>query len=337
MSTLISMIGRTCLFAVVILIGSCSRTARVQPLANQANPELKVIASGLRFPEGPIALSDGSIILVEMERGTLSRVSPDGKVSVIAELGGGPNGAAMGPDGAIYVCNNGGLQWIETNDLLIPGETAPDYSGGSIQGVDLRTGEVETLYTECDGRKLSGPNDIVFDSSGGMWFSDQGKYYETYKEHGAVYYAKQDGSYISRQLEKLETPNGIRLSPDGSRLYYAETTTGRIWSYSIQEPGILDRDSKKLLIGLPGYQLFDSFALEANGNICAATLINGGISVISAEGNLLRHIPTDDILTTSICFGGKDMKTAFITLGGTGQLVAVQWERPGLPLNFSGY
>jgi gluconolactonase len=172
-------------------------------------------------------------------------------------------------------------------------------------------GEVDTLYTECNGRKLSGPNDIVFDTTGGMWFTDQGKYYETYKEHGAVYYAKLDGSFISRQLEKLETPNGIRLSPDGNKVYYSETTTGRIWSFTIQKPGLLDPDSKKLVIGLPGYQLFDSFTLDANGNICAAILMNGGISIISPEGTLLRHIPTNDILTTSICFGGKDRKNSF--------------------------
>jgi len=337
MNSFISIFRQTWFIAAIILIIACSRKSTVQPAANQTNPDIKVITAGLRFPEGPIALPDGSVILVEMERGTLSRVSPDGTVSVIAELGGGPNGAAMGPDGAIYVCNNGGLQWIESDSLLIPGETAFDYSGGSIQRVDLRTAAVDTLYTACNGRKLSGPNDIVFDSDGGMWFTDQGKYYETYKDHGAVYYAKPDGSFISRQLEKLETPNGIRFSPDGSKLYYTETTTGRIWSYSIQRPGLLDPDSKKLVIGLPGYHLFDSFALEANGNICAATLINGGISIISADGTLLRHIPTYDILTTSICFGGKDRKTAFITLGGTGKLVAVQWDSPGLPLNFLSY
>jgi len=336
-NSLFPFVRQTFIFAAVVLIGSCSPNSADQPAEKQTNPDLKVITSGLRFPEGPVAMPDGSVILVEMERGTLSRVSPDGTVSVIAELGGGPNGAAMGPDGAIYVCNNGGLQWIETDDLLIPGETAFDYSGGSIQRVDLRTGKVDTLYTMCDGRKLSGPNDIVFDAGGGMWFTDQGKYYETYKEHGAVYYALPDGSFISCQLEKLETPNGIRLSPDGSKLYYAETTTGRIWSYTIQKPGLLDPNSKKLVIGLPGYQLFDSFALEANGNICAATLMNGGISIITAGGTLLRHIPTNDILTTSICFGGKDRKTAYITLGGTGQLVAVQWDSPGLPLNFLSY
>ena len=59
-----------------------------------------------------------------------------------------------------------------------------------------------------------------------------------------------------------------------------------------------------------------------------------GKAIISAGGTLLQHVPTKDIFTTSICFGEKDRKTAYITLGGTGQLVTVQWDNPGLPLNF---
>ena len=94
---------------------------------------MELVAEGLKFPEGPIAMDDGSVILVEIARGTLTRVLPDGKTEVIAELGGGPNGAALGPDGAVYVCNNGGFTWIEAGPLLFPGDEAPDYSGGRIE------------------------------------------------------------------------------------------------------------------------------------------------------------------------------------------------------------
>ena len=73
--------------------------------------ELREVAGGLAFPEGPIAMADGSVVLVEIARGTLSRVQPDGSVEVVANVGGGPNGAAIGPDGACYVCNNGGMQF----------------------------------------------------------------------------------------------------------------------------------------------------------------------------------------------------------------------------------
>src|SRR3990167_8470323 len=76
-------------------------------------PAYTQIASGLRFPEGPVAMPDGSVVLVDIERRTLSRVTPDGKVHVVARLGGGPNGAAPGPGGKIYVTNNGGLKFVE--------------------------------------------------------------------------------------------------------------------------------------------------------------------------------------------------------------------------------
>jgi gluconolactonase len=95
--------------------------------------DMKVLATRLRFPEGPVALADGSIALVEIARGTVSRVTPDGKVTVIADLGGGPNGLAFGPDGALYVCNNGGFEWHEEPSMLRPIGQPKDYSGGRIE------------------------------------------------------------------------------------------------------------------------------------------------------------------------------------------------------------
>ena len=151
------------------------------------------VASGLRFPEGPIALDDGSVLLVEIERRTLSRVSPDGAVDVVAECGGGPNGAAFGPDGKVYVANNGGFEWHEVGGgILLPGNQPDDYIGGRIQRVDVKTGRVDDLYTACDGHPLRGPNDIVFDATGGFWFTDHGKIRERERDRGGLYYARPD-------------------------------------------------------------------------------------------------------------------------------------------------
>ena len=89
--------------------------------------KIREIARGLQFPEGPVALDDGSVLLVEIARGTLTRVDADGKTSVVAECGGGPNGAAIGPDGAVYVCNNGGcFDWHDRFGLLVPGSPPPE-------------------------------------------------------------------------------------------------------------------------------------------------------------------------------------------------------------------
>ena len=112
-------------------------------------PAFRQLAAGLRFPEGPVAMPDGSVILVEIERRTLSRVTPDGKIHVVATLGGGPNGAAMGPSGKIYVTNNGGLKFLERPGKLFPVAQADDYATGSIQVVDPETGKFDTLYDRC--------------------------------------------------------------------------------------------------------------------------------------------------------------------------------------------
>lgn len=298
------------------------------------------IASGLKFPEGPIAMPDGSVLVVEIMRGTLSRVTLTGEVTVVAETGGGPNGAAVGPDGAIYVCNNGGFEWHDVAGFTVPGNQPASYSGGSIQRVDLGSGRVETLYTECNGHPLRGPNDLVFDVAGGFWFTDHGKIRDRERDRGGLYYARPDGSLIREVVYPLDSPNGVGLSPDGTRIYVAETFTGRVWQWDVVRPGEvaegmpLAPGGATLLAGLPGFQLLDSLAIDADGNVCVATLVNGGITVLSTFGEVLEHVATGDPLTTNICFGGRDGRTAFITCSGTGRLVAVEWARPGLKLVF---
>lgn len=300
----------------------------------------EVVTDGLLFPEGPVPLADGSVLVVEIARGTLTRVAPDGSKHVVAELGGGPNGAAIGPDGHVYVCNNGGFEWHEIDGGLVPGLTPADYTGGSIQRVDLATGAFTTLYTHCDGERIKGPNDLVFDTRGGMWFTDNGKRYARSEDIGAVYYAAADGSKISEQVYPCSHANGIALSPDESTLYMAETMAGRVKKFALEAPGkaIVPEgllNPEPILYGAPGFDLYDSMACEANGNICVATLSRGGISVISPAGELVEFVALPDPAVTNIAFGGSDMMTAYITLSLTGQLVKMSWPRPGLKLAFN--
>ncbi len=295
------------------------------------------VASGLRFPEGPIAMDDGTVVLVEIARGTLSRVDPaTGAVDVVADLGGGPNGAAIGPDGAVYVCNNGGcFEFQDLGGLTIPGPPPASYPGhGSIQRVDLATGDHTTLYEECDGIPLRAPNDIVFDAHGGMWFTDHGVRHDRVSDRTGIYYAAADGSSIREVIFPLDAPNGIGLAPDGSRLYVAETHTGRVWEWPVNGPG--EVGSQHLLHGLPGMQLLDSLAVDGDGWVCVATLVNGGITCISPDGQTVEHVSTGDPVTTNICFGGDDLRTAYITASATGKLLRMQWPRPGLRLAYSG-
>ncbi len=299
--------------------------------------EFEVVATGLKFPEGPIAMPDGSVVLVEIARGTLSRVYPDGSVEVIANLGGGPNGAAIGPDGYCYVCNSGGFGWLELDGLLYPHGVADDYAGGRIERVDLATGKFERVYDSCAGNALAGPNDIVFDSQGGFWFTDTGTLRERNITRGGIYYARADGSSIDELIYPTDLANGIGLSTDEKTLYFCETFVGRVWQFDIVAPGVLEEaaatgNPQNLLYAPGGHEGFDSMAVDSAGNVCQATVFTGGISVISPEGKLIDFYEFPDPLVTNICFGGDDMCTAYITLSGTGQLVKMRWPRAGLQL-----
>ena len=301
--------------------------------------EIRTLAEGLEFPEGPVALGDGSVVVVEIAAGRLTRVMPGGAKTVAALPGGGPNGAAIGPDGKCYVCNNGGFEWVVEGRHRRPFLQARDYAGGRIERVDLATGAVECLCRAAGEVSLKGPNDLVFDRHGGFYFSDLGKVRAREMDRGAVYYAKADGSAITEVAFPMVTPNGVGLSPDGTTLYVAETEAARLWAFDIVEPGVVRKEpwpsphGGRLVAGVGGYQRFDSLALDAEGRICVATLINGGITVISPDGRHVEHHPMPDPMTTNICFGGSDMRTAFITLSWAGRLVAVDWPVPGLRLN----
>ena len=307
--------------------------------------DYRIVTDGLIFPEGPIAMPDGSVLVVEIKGGRLIRVQPDGAKQVVAELGGGPNGAAIGPDGACYVANNGGFHWLtedifETKGYMRPHGRAHDYRGGSIQRVDLATGDVTTLYTHCDGVPIHGPNDLTFDANGDMWFTDHGKTYDGVMDLGSVYHAAADGSRIVRAIHPMVTPNGCVLSPDGATLYVSETETGRLWRWPVIGRGEVAKrpwpsPNGGILHGqATGYQRFDSLALEENGNVCVGTLVTGGITVFSPEGEKLEYWQGPEPYCTNLCFGGPDMRTMYITVSGRGQLIAVDWPRPGLKLAY---
>ncbi len=303
--------------------------------------DIELVAEGLQFPEGPVAMADGSVLLVEIRRGTLTRVTPDGVRRTIADLGGGPNGAAIGPDGAAYVCNNGGaFGWRDSADIHMPGESEAHYRGGSIQRVDLATGRFATLYDSCDGKPLNSPNDIVFDRQGGFWFTCFGQSDGETRRLGGIYYAKADGSRITRWRSEQISPNGVGLSPDERTVYWADSMLQRLWAMDLEGAG-KPRPAEgfavgRVLVNLPGLQWFDSLAVEASGKVCVATLFNGGITVIDDPSGAYEHVAFPDAVTTNICFGGADMRDAWITCSSTGKLYRCRWPRPGLRLAFNG-
>ena len=296
-----------------------------------------IVAEGLAFPEGPVWMADGSVLVVEIRAGRIARVRPDGRSEVVATPGGGPNGAAIGPGGALYVCNNGGFEWSDMGDLSLPGGAARDYTTGRIERVDLATGTVERLYDSCDGIPLSGPNDIVFDTDGGFWFTDLGKHFPGHTSHGGLFYARADGSRIVCAARGPNL-NGVGLSPDGRTVYAAHTQERLLLAWDIVgagevAPSPLPALPGRVVTSWPGRILLDSLAVEADGNIAQATLVERpGICSVDPATGAQEFFDFPDLLTTNIAFGGDDMMDAWVCLSTTGKLAKCRWPRAGLRL-----
>ncbi len=301
--------------------------------------EFEILAKGLGFPEGPVVCSDGSIVVVEIRNQRCSRIAPDGQVSVFSDCGGGPNGLAVGPDGYFYLCNNGGSHYDKDHWLGLTPHA--DYEYGYIQRIDPKTGEATELYAEVAGHKLSAPNDLVFDTHGGFYFTDLGKRHPRHRDNSGVYYALPDGSKVVEIAYPMLSANGCGLSPDGKTLYVADTEGARLWAFDIEGPGKVKAKERftphsgRIIAGLEGAARFDSMAVMASGNITVGTLNTGYLTEISPAGDIVRAVKTPDSYPTNICFGGEDMCTAYVTLSETGRLAKLRWPEPGLKLNYN--
>lgn len=299
--------------------------------------DFEIVAEGLGFPEGPVWMEDGSIILVEIARGCITRIWGDGKSEVIATPGGGPNGAAIGPDGGLWICNNGGFKYTEFQGLLVPGNCPDDYSGGRIERVDLSTGKVERVLDTVEGHPLKGPNDLVFDKDGNLYFTDHGKTYPRHRDFGGLFYLANGASEAVELDHHHTSPNGVGLSPDEKTVYMADTMTARLWAFELETPGQVTQlapfNKGRVVATMPELQYFDSLAVTAAGNVTVATILNGGITTIRPDGTH-SHDAFPDPFVTNIVFGGGDMQDAWITLSGTGKLVKCRWHEAGLKLNY---
>lgn len=352
--------------------------------------EFTEIASGLGYPESPVPLSDGGFLVVDIKAGSLLRyrIGTDGGYKAdppidlrdpSGKLGSGPNGAAIGPDGCVYVCNDGGKKFLELPvtrksdgmkwTVSVTGDAALNYAGGYIQRIHLDTGEVEVWCApnsvgnpvpNCSNEtyprmELSSPDDIIFDSSGGFWFTDWGNSKERSREITGIYYVAAGSRTPVEVIPFRSAPNGIVISPDGKRLYVAETYSRWVvyWELCVDAPGKIKCNPHTLdgayilSAALPGGAILDSMRVDEEGNVYVATMLPdgldplkpGGIAVISPDGELLDDIELNigipEPLPSNLCFGGPDRKTAFITCAGTGRILSCRMKIPGLPAAYS--
>ncbi len=301
-----------------------------------------MVADGLEAPEGPIAFDDGSVLVCEILGGRLTKILPDGSRRVVAQTGGGPNGAAIGPGGACFVANNGGYlsKMVNGKRVMQFGEGgAPPPPNGSIQRVDLASGAVTTLYDRVGEQQLRAPNDLVFDADGGFWFTDMGKIGQRSMDLGSLCWARADGSECREIDRGLITPNGVALSPDGRTLYVALTDTRQVLAYTITQPGTVTtlpngRPARRILASLGGDIEFDSMKVEACGNIVVGTLQQGALTVLSPDGDFVERVPFPGWVT-NLAFAGPDRRTVYATMTPAGKLVRLRWPRPGLKLAWS--
>lgn len=228
--------------------------------------DLTVVAEGLGFPEGPVVTQDGTLYFVDIADETLMRLEPGMKPEVVAEIPGGPNGMAIGPDGHAYVCNNGGVfdfdklpldpkkglgdrdSYLLVPDPDCPGSrygrsektrravALPDPAAGSICKVNLKTGTVTELYGPSKGHRLIAPDDITFDAhgpEGSFWFTDCGYQNGNILRKGGVYAGHVNGQDPVFMAE-IPSANGIGFSKDGTVLYVADTLFGRLWALDME-------------------------------------------------------------------------------------------------------
>ena len=289
--------------------------------------EMKTVAEGLHFPDAPVVMKDGSLLFVQIEARQISRITPSGEVKLVAQLNGGPNGLAIGPDKALYIANDGGrFSFAQRQGFNFPGAIPADFEGGMIQRLDLKSGQVTTLYDTCEGKPLIAPDDLVFDHKGGMWISEYGRT----RGDGAIYYARSDGRGIRLVKGGLNAPNGIGLSPDGKQLH---VSTGRqLLTFDVQGPGELGPSTSypdAVHAPLRDRSVADSLKVLADNKVCVCTLIVGGISIIDPKGQT-EFIQFDDPMTTNLAFGGADMRDVWVTSSGLGKIRKVRWPYPGL-------
>lgn len=274
----------------VLAVAPFARAADTpSPVADGAKVEK--VAGGFKFTEGPANDADGNVYFTDQPNDRIHKWSAaDGKVTVFMEPCGRSNGLAFDKNGTLWACAD------EKNELW---------------KIDVKTKEKTVVVKDFGSKLLNGPNDIWVRDDGSAYFTDP-HYKRPYWKRGpkeldeTVYFLSADGKVSKADVGALKQPNGIIGTPDGKTLYVADIGDKKTYRYDVEKDGTLK--NRKLFCELGS----DGMTIDEQGNVY---LTGSGVTVFDKTGKQVAKIDVPESWTANVCFGGKDMKTLFITAG----------------------
>jgi gluconolactonase len=270
-------------------------------------PDFRVLVSGVRGPEGPAIDSQGNLHLVSAEDASIISVTADGDMSQVAETGGRPNGLVFNSSGDMFVA---------------------DAELKAILRID-KNGKSEVFVEDYEGTALGGPNDLCFLPNGDLLFTDPIRRPQPDPAISPVYRVTPEGM-VSAFANELAYPNGIAVSPDGTKVYVSESRAQRLVAFTIDSAGLLLDQQLVRRFREPGNP--DGLAVDVEGNILQALPGIRAIAYVSASGDLLDLYHVPDWAPANLAFGGKDMKTVFVCGAAQDSIYQFSHSVAGAPL-----
>jgi gluconolactonase len=288
---------------------------------------MEPVVTGLSFPEGPAFDADGNLYVVELAGGRVVQVRPDGSASRLATMGGGPNGLAVGPEGELWVANSGGLEWGEVAE-------SPGFVRYARVEQVHRDGSVSEPFLRADGRPLLGPNDVVADARGDVWFTDPGgPNRDIASPRGRVCWADPNSGACRVVAEGYRYPNGLALRNDDRDLIVAETGSGLLWVHPVLGPAALG--PRRPFARMPPDHLPDGMCFDASGRLLVAGVGGSAVVVFGPDGEQVDRIPFPDApdgFVTNLAFE-PGQPVLYVTIGRVGgSVVRLPWDDLGTPL-----
>ena len=250
--------------------------------------------------EGPAVDKAGTLYAVNFARqGTIGQVTPTGQATVFVEL----------PEGSI----GNGIRFSKRGDMFIA-----DYAKHNILKVDMTTKQVSVFAHES---RMNQPNDIAIDSKDRLYASDP-----NWKDNtGNLWRIDLDGK-VTLLEANMGTSNGVEVSPDNKTLYVNESAQRKVWAYDLSASGEISR--KRLLIEFPDFGM-DGMRCDVKGNLYIVRYGKGTVAKLSPAGKVVQEIKLIGQKPTNIAFGGKDGRTAYITLQDQGNIETFRVDAPG--------